>query len=983
MRFPVPGVAGVFLSLSGRLKTAVTDGSAAHYLLGRTPTRLRNHLGFHAALAEMSDALLERAVLPCQTTSSLPSLAVLPTARFSGTGALRSFVGLPEALSNPSYRRQLGSERRFAPLEFWQAVIRGSGDLAQRADPLPVDAPTVQDANVAVYPPCLAPMQWEDPVLSWWEYGFQDMRGVAWDPAPSYRCPGSLEGEVPDCPAAYDVPDMLYRPGGEDLFFHGRSLAMLLHLPFDCGSPDADSELWYPDPSFFNRLFPFLFYLTGGYSSPEVPDGDSWGASFLYGASRSTGEPEPVRAHLSESALGFWDYTPGPRGGPLKLTCRPDLDLLRIYQILLGSMWANWARLRLRAEVPHVMETVVRTWTAGSDGVWGEPVDTRPSDGNKTCAEYYEVQRARWSLSCTPDSEFDHTYGCEVAFRFNVPVGRHSNEGGESEGVVEDYPFLDPLALTPEEATAMTDRVRAAEAAVSEARQAKADAESDMEAANQVLDSAATFTSFYNAMDRSGIEDALNNPDPSYCWADPDQNKYICRIGGSGHSWSGDYDDPDQPKWRDELRFHDLCSYWTLDEDTWGKGLFLFQDTARSFYDVLRGTFPAIDVPQDIVHMQWSMKDAQGRPYSFDIPDDIVQALQKLSSAQSRLAEAEAVLQEDGPIAEHGVPVEVGDRILDCILSQHLEPASWSSWNCDTYSRDVASQIAGRLFAGQGLDGWTPYDPQGGGTFSIRAVRIAPVLGGETCPPRLYLAGSSEEGVSCWPAASLIDGGYVGGESVAVGFRMMDETNAPQGDSDGYFTGYYFPGEDSEDAGDYPPKRMYRKLGYDGAESAQVSVEEPAARVREMLRQIGSGDLPDRASTALVYCSSFSRLLFVRPQLTHDSPTYEWGMQAVYAWYHPDRGPARHGDSPYRWLGEGLYPYTLTHGSHAGAPYEPLCDLEAGDYTLPGFAAHVDYVWQALSAKATGFSDEMTLHISDHLAVRAEWNWKSMPVEHT
>ena len=336
MTFPVPSVAGVFLSLSNRLETAITDGSAAHYLLGRTPTRLRNHLGFHAALAEMADALLERAVLPYQITSSLPSLTVLPTAQLSGTDVLpvqiEAKTSLPALLATVAKRAKLGTEKRYAPLEFWRAILDGINSLSSSQGTFlwPRNAASEDYADVVIYPSiCYT-------IGDFGYYGrFVDLYDSGWGEHPYMDDVVSKE--------THDLVSYSTDRGYTTVY-------MLSRLMFDF---EYETALW-------ERVFAYLKYKLIYLPMFSIE---------ICAIEKANVPSLPVEKALSLLAWSPMEPYPYEYGyESRKPTARPNLDLLRVYQILLGCFWANWAKMKVQIKVPHLVTTRTVVYTVNWDG---------------------------------------------------------------------------------------------------------------------------------------------------------------------------------------------------------------------------------------------------------------------------------------------------------------------------------------------------------------------------------------------------------------------------------------------------------------------------------------------------------------------------------------------------------------------------------------------------------------------------------------
>jgi hypothetical protein len=607
--------------------------------------------------------------------------------------------------------------------------------------------------------------------------------------------------------------------------------------------------------------------------------------------------------------------------------------------------------------VPHVKETVIRTWTISlADGSLSEPIDVRPADGNKTCSEYHLDNEARWELSADPSGDQDLSYGCSTDLVYVVPFGFYDPKRG--------YPFLDPFALSEKEAQDIED-------AMEDNRRNKAEAESSL--AN-LINEIAEVEAELRSMVRENLEAALSSS-PSPHWQEgvlvedlPDHRVYRHSVYAVA-SGALSARDVDFPYNRSQV---DGVYVWNLDVEGVVPALvdLAMANQANWWYHARDRVLRSLTTSASV---------------SFDGGDldEVAYNRFLLDWERDRL---EVVIRRCQETEEYGIPVYIGDRLLDLLRKERCTPRDFVLDGCDEDSADVARQIALRMQEYGTLEGWEPTPPQTGAVeVSVTAKRTAPVIGSDGgCPLRIFLGsatvGGGEEGVSPWPAESVIDGGYVAQESVAFGMHMDDKAKGAKVKEGEYFDGYYI-GSDAYPEDQYP-EDTYRRLCLAGP-VGDVSSTVPADILDDRLRDVvgRNHDMPRRARLA-VSKGCFSRLLFVRPDVSRGNPSYEWSYRDVCAWYHPDRGPDRSPGSPYRDLGSGFYPYRVTHSSIAteadGASFED------GDFYLEGFHVYLYYTWQLLHVKFdTGFSDSTSLDISRHLAVRAEWNWKSMPCNFT
>ena len=998
MTFPVPRVSGVFLSLPPRVSGAVTDGSATHYLLDGRPRRLRNHLGFHAAVAEFVDALLERAVIPYQTTQSLPSLSVLPTADFPGCGhtpTLYAPVSFEPAIADSEKRAMLGHEKRLAPLEFWRAMFLGSDRLARVCNPVPftngvLDEGSGSDSDdepdVLIYPSVLCPRQGVKE-RSWGEtyaYGFYDLVDTGWcetDTFPDEWSPSEFGTSFAPTSVRYlgraalevfstvDFPDF-----GT---WAGASLPMVAGLAgfrMVAGERGYGRAIWPWQNSEGSRVTIHGGYqFTGKFATieyfdwehkPYGPTEEIISSPYNFDFVGDIAFPRmQLAAAKAYNGLSGEEPSPDPWVSPyyyrhIKTTARANLDVLRIQQVLLGLFWANWARMPVVVKVPHVAEKVVRTWHVDEYGRVGGPYDTPVQGYPKTCSDLSVDQECRWRLSLDPDPEYSRCYGCSGQFYYEIPFFYHSNSGHES--TVESYPYLDGLdaggvGLSRAEVQRIVD----------DAGARKQQAEQDKAAAEQAKAAAELYLSGGGVADlAASLAAAMQGG--SY-WTDgstaryrrPDDHVWVFDCGFDlmvdGRVWSGGF-----------IQVADVFRAPNPNDDSI-PGEFLLQESAQSLFS--SAVFYA-DTGSPPPSGSFSIRVRGSSPVLDIGAQGISDALRGRRQAEQDIAEAEGRIATESETVEFGVPVDIGPELFRRILSRHdnlLE--TWVVDDCDTDSGNLL--VAGmRWLAAHGdLSGWEPRDPQGGFDYSETAYRMAPVLDSESCPVRVYLAHLLTEGVSPWPAESVIDAEYVKAETVALGMTMLDEA---QGAHMGQYGGIEFDFDDDD------PKPFCRRVAMSDAPEPGVSA--PADTIRGILAALVANfpDLPMRAASA-VSNARFDRLLFAEPQFVRGAPDFGWNVRPAYAWYHPDRGPDP--ASQYQWLDpDKLWPYRVTGEQPDGTVSE--CSLENGDFFLFYLVVDAYFSWCSLIVTPPlGFHDQMTLRIGEHAAVRSEWNWKSMPVE--
>lgn len=908
MTFPVPSVAGVFLSLSDRLKTAITDGSAAHYLLGRTPTRLRNHLGFHAALAEMADALLERAVLPYQITSSLSSLTVLPTAQLSGTDALpvqiEAKTSLPALLATVAKRARLGTEKRYAPLEFWRAILDGINSLSSSQGTFlwPRNAASEDYADVVIYPSICRVIG--DYVEGMDTHTFIDLFDAEW-----------LVG------SNFNIADVVVKDTNTLVcwsFDRGTSSAyMLSKLGFDF---EYETETWH-------MIFTH-FWLS------------------LIGSPSAVVERERIPSLPSEKldAIAAWSpmeplqyYDIGRRP-----TARPNLDLLRVYQILLGCFWANWAKMKVQIKVPHL----VTTRTAVYRVYWGGSLS---QDSDSTSTEVVEkTNTLEWSHDIS-----DSTYG------------EWSNDGVYG-GTAHIGLYMGEMLY---DSDAVDAAVADAQQRIDNARAAYEQAEAAWRARKNELDDASNnaFSNIPASAREQFAEDLMDNVN------DVQGLTYINTIAvhANGHHVS-------------EWVFFPLVY------------LPMSSDQAQGVFDRFSGL---------IRNHSGEIEDAGGNltfivqgGYSFGISVPEVAAASRAISDARQAEDSAAVARSSayndyrqvvgsyGPTAQDGVSVDVTDKIRRF--------AGWSArieW-----------------------DGEKPKHPgsQPPVTLTVVSTETHPITGSGAQSLRALLVTGGNYGTrtSPWPAESLINGSYVKSEKVAFGARLKDDYfDTSDIQNNGYYNYRETSGEPQEGESRYRATRNVNGSGEKaptGKTFRRLLVGEgiPASTTPSVSAEYAVGRLVDDATSnvsAQTVGGALPLMLYgIHPHGrggTESTDDWTSGIGPFYAWYHPDKSAKVYENS------EGSYHYQRPNDPNpvpAGYSFaNKYCPWQitgpAGqpvywNWDDDGYPADITCTFsytddarsQSASAENPPHRDRLLVDLSRHLAVRAEWNWKSMPVTH-
>ena len=880
MTFPVPSVAGVFLSLSNRLKTAITDGSAAHYLLGRTPTRLRNHLGFHAALAEMADALLERAVLPYQITSSLSSLTVLPTAQFSGRGnqdppvQVYAKVDLPRLLATAAMRSMLGTEKRYAPLEFWRAIFDGINSLSSSQLEVlwPRNAASEDYADVVIYPSICRT------IGSFGEYGnLVDLYDSGWDTTYNLYLYDVVPKEV------------------HDLVFHDwdrgyQTAYMLSKLIFDFA---YETESW-------GRIF--------GYLQLKLIATDSWMLSIV--------ENEHIASLPVEKAVALIPWSPMEAATgqeTRKPTARPNIDLLRIYQILLGCFWANWAKMKVEVKVPHLVTTRTVVFTVSWDGSL-----TTDSDDTETDVAVY-TNKLEWShdVSWSTNGEWsrEHTYNGGITYYLSISLLTATiNIVNQSSGELpQGY-----------------------EAALGTYFQKNADISSL----------------------RSTIKSYLDGVWQNHgrCWV-----SLIVWEGGSGRTTQevtldSSFTDSAADMLLAYLKEH-LSSY-----DCSGM-------TSLGAYWWYGANFDREGLISDATTIQ-ALKDFSAAAQAIEEFGGLVGYKRDITDILRRLIEdGDATVVWDGGVSPEEDAAEYPRSISLTVVSSETHPVVESD----------GSYLRALIMTGN------------------------PAVGSRTSP---------------WPARSVIDGSYVKAEKVAIGARFRDELvesydESHQTTRDAGYYNYVADGSMNEGAGGYratrrtngsgeraPTGNIFRRLMVGSPDMSDGdSAEAPCASVEELVASLIESPNDNIITPTGVGGTLPMNLLGIFPYgAPGEEPDDGDNIYGVthYAWYHRDLSPKiYYVNNGGRWEAVIVPPGGAAPAGAVYSYYLPYCITRGGDenvvwaYSVDGamnLTIH-DYFTYYYSGRSPSGSaatpphhDRLVVDLSRHLAVRAEWNWKSMPV---
>lgn len=422
MNFPRPSTAGVFFALSDKMTEAITSasGTAKWYLLNHDNiVRLRNSVGFHAALAQLIDALMERVVVPCQLTNAGASPSSLQSADFGNTySAAQSkypnLIGtsLPDTLANHLTRAKIGKETRYAPFEFWRDLFKSCREVGIMTGPVTLTAS--DGKQVKVYPPALPPVNdwlYEEDVI---------IPSTASTPWFSDTLPEEQKNQIMGVGSgAVDITETFDEDGTPP---SATTSDYLSSLVLSLGTPWSGFALdRLPPVDFCGLLVHNLWEGFNGY--------DSW--EFVIGENN--------------------DYPYRPRWIDGTVSRRASLTAMQLYQIWLSLMWANWAELGLSVMVQHENKTRTVVYDVSTDGMISVSYD------NTETTPLTKTNIVRWergiSYDCQPSyGSFPDRSGT-VDFDFYVPDiswnAMHPEEGSDSDSS-EDVPSLwDEYYKTP------------------------------------------------------------------------------------------------------------------------------------------------------------------------------------------------------------------------------------------------------------------------------------------------------------------------------------------------------------------------------------------------------------------------------------------------------------------------------------------------------------------------------------------------------
>ena len=887
MTFSVPSVAGVFLSLSNRLKTAITDGSAAHYLLELVPTRLRNHLGFHAALAEMADALMERAVLPYQITSSLSSLTFLPTAQYSGRGnqdppvQIYAKINLPRLLATAAMRSMLGTEKRYAPLEFWRAIFDGINSLSSSQLEVlwPRDAASEDYADVVIYPSICRT------IGSFGAYNgdFDDLYDMGW---------GQIQDNSLyfDSVAPKEVHDLVYNIGDRGY----QTAYMLSKLVFDFAS---EAESW---SNIFSHLMLRLI----------AADDEPW-VSSIVGIEHFNSLPV-------EKAVALLPWSPmeaTTNQETRKPTARPNLDLLRIYQLLLGCFWANWAKMKVQIKVPHLVTTRTVVFTVNWDGSL-----TTDSDDTETDVAVY-TNKLEWShdVSWSTNGEWsrEHTYNGGITYYLSISLLTASlNIVNQSSGELpQGY-----------------------ETALGNYFQSNADA-------NAV-----------RAIIKSYLDGVWQNHGGG-------RVELIVWSGGSGKAtWTAvpvgsSFTDPAADdllmQLKDLLLSYDCSGMTSL-------GALVYYSGGGFSWDGVTSDATIIQALKDYSAASQALRELGG----------LVGYRRNITDILRRLIEdGDATVVWDGGVSPEEDASGYPRSISLTVVSSETHPVVEAD----------GSYLRALIMTGN------------------------PAIGSRTSP---------------WPARSVIDGSYVKSEKTAIGARFRDELVESYDESHqttrqaGYYN-YVADSRMDECAGGYratrgtngsgeraPTGGIFRRLMVGSADMSDGDpAEAPSASVEELVTSLIESPNDNITIPTGVGGTLPMDLLGIFP---HGAPGEEpddgdniYGV-THHAWYHRDLSPKiYYVNNGGRWEAVIVPPGGVAPAGAVYSYYLPYCITRGGDeyvvwaYSVDGtmnLTIHEFFTYYYYGRSPSGSAatlpndDRLIVDLSRHLAVRAEWSWKSMPV---
>ena len=864
MTFPTPTTAGVFLSgLSDKIKSAITGDSVNHCLIGPgggAGIWLRNNAGFHGALAKMADALLERAVLPYQITATLPSMSSLKDGNFTGSDEqpiqFLSKISLPPVLSNHLKRSRLGKEKRMAPLEFWNAILGSINELGRSSDVVmrsSIGEPVSDEryADAVIFPSCMRPMSW----TAWWGgYSWEDITDSGWTLGSDW--PWSYSSPVR---FVYDVCRMSYV---EDV----PTMNMLSQMPFDF--PD-DQGSWY----FYYWDFPGFPFIDYYYEYRE--------STGLYGMLSTQ---DVLRDKLCRSAAYLYNW--GPNLSSRSNTARPNIDLLRMFQVLLGCFWANWAKLAVDIRVAHRTTEITYRYSVDFNGNV-----TRAGSPSSSSRISYTSNVLTWSHDVTWSASGEWS-----------PTSHSELFSGSAEFCPDASDLVDP-GMTAE-----------------------------IEAYSYEAEKARTLANLNDAKDavrsqeiRDQLSDKLKQ---GFDYVDP----YGRTVSGVST----------------EVRHGGIVEY--------------------------------------------------GYPSSKEDCDDVAAAI--LDRLTARVEEIRYLGSCDvlihiwfhGDISYHTQIHDIG--ALGVALNEMKE--AYDDYQYALTDPGICKDISLELGSIGCEIEWDDEEPYKPGTVTLEATSImTEPINIDDYEPRALIQtrGATSRRVSPWPARVLFNEGYVGSMDVAFGGRICDRLVYGCGQNNsGFYSvrngGLNYVSERT------PTEKTFRRLLFDSAAVAS-NVEAPSEAVESIV-----GLLIDDPNTHIVGAAGLGGHLplvqyaiFPRgtPGVAPSSTPEQAACAGVTACYHPTKSPKVYynpttGDSiisdggsvpsGYSFLGYGPW-RILDSGGNESWKYEAggsLCFSIGFDYTLDGHS-------QTARVEEPPYDDELTVDLSRHIAVRAVWNWKSMPVQ--
>ena len=419
-------------------------------------------------------------------------------------------------------------------------------------------------------------------------------------------------------------------------------------------------------------------------------------------------------------------------------------------------------------------------------------------------------------------------------------------------------------------------------------------------------------------------------------------------------------------------------------------------DQAKSVFDRFNG----------VIQSSSAVEDANGNltfviqgGYSFGISvPEVAAASRAISNARqaersawdamnSAYRDYEQVVASHGTTAQDGVCIDITNKI-----------------------RDMAAGCFGSIV----WNGDEPKTPASQSQYPVRLTVVSteehPIVGsGANALRALLMIGGYGTRTSPWPASSLISGSYVKSEKTAIGARLKDDYFDTE---DIYNNGYYnyreISGEPSEGESRYratrnangsgdkaPSGNTFRRLMVDG--SFSPSQENPSNSVEYVVGSL-IGSPTDNVSTPTVGGVLPLMLYGIHAFGRGGSEsTDDWtsGLGPFYAWYHPDKSPKVYvnGSGQYHYQGPNDSSPVPSGYSFTGK-YCPWLITGLGGYPVywnwddNGYPAYLecnfsytdDAYSQSGSAATPPHHDRLVVDLSRHLAVRAEWSWKSMPV---